>query len=180
MDGMHLMVGTPCYGGMMTTEYCQSLLGLQMAMTQHGHHVTPVFLGNESLIQRGRNTISHIFTQSNCSHLLFCDADIKFRPNDVARMIKADKGIIIGPVPMKGFNWERIRRGALRMHKDLSKLSGVFALNELAGHGMTQPRRAVPDQAWRHRLHADSPRCLRDAGAKGGLLHQRWFLDPAG
>jgi hypothetical protein len=137
MDGMHLMVGTPCYGGLMTTEYCQSLLGLQMAMTQHGHHVTPVFLGNESLIQRGRNTIAHIFTQSNCSHLLFCDADIKFRPNDVARMIKADKGIIIGPVPMKGFNWERIRRGALRMHKDLSKLSGVFALNELAGHGMT-------------------------------------------
>ena len=141
MNGMHLMVGTPCYGGMMSTEYTQSLLGLQDAMHQHGHALSPVFLGNESLIQRGRNIIANLFTQSDCSHLLFCDADIKFRPNDVAKMIKADKGIIIGPVPMKGFNWERIRRGALRMHSDLSALSGIFALNQLEGHKMNDPEK---------------------------------------
>jgi hypothetical protein len=139
MSGMHLVVGTPCYGGMMTTEYCQSLLGLKEAMQENGHKLTTIFLGNESLIQRGRNTIAHHFLQTDASHLLFCDADIRFRPNDVARMIKADKGIIIGPVPMKGINWERVRRGALRTHKDLSKLSGVFALNELDGHRMTHP-----------------------------------------
>lgn len=135
----HLAVGTPCYGGMMTTEYCQSLLALKDGMQPHGHRVTAIFLGNESLIQRGRNTIAHHFLQTDASHLLFCDADIKFRPSDVAKMIKADKGIIIGPVPMKGFNWERIRRGALRMHPELHKLSGIFALNELEGHKMSHP-----------------------------------------
>jgi hypothetical protein len=136
---LHLTVGTPCYGGMMTTEYCQSLLALKDGLQEHGHRMTTIFLGNESLIQRGRNTIAHAFLQTDSSHLLFADADIKFRPNDVARMIKADKGIIIGPVPMKGINWERVRRGALRMQKDLSKLSGIFALNELDGHHMTHP-----------------------------------------
>jgi hypothetical protein len=136
---LHLTVGTPCYGGMMTTEYCQSLLALKDGLQEHGHRMTTIFLGNESLIQRGRNTIAHAFLQTDSSHLLFADADIKFRPNDVARMIKADKGIIIGPVPMKGINWERVRRGALRMQKDLSKLSGIFALNELDGHRMVHP-----------------------------------------
>jgi hypothetical protein len=124
---------------MMTTEYCQSLLALKDGLQEHGHRMTTIFLGNESLIQRGRNTIAHAFLQTDSSHLLFADADIKFRPNDVARMIKADKGIIIGPVPMKGINWERVRRGALRMQKDLSKLSGIFALNELDGHRMVHP-----------------------------------------
>jgi hypothetical protein len=136
---LHLTVGTPCYGGMMTTEYCQSLLALKDGLQEHGHKLTTIFLGNESLIQRGRNTIAHAFLQTDSSHLLFADADIRFRPNDVARMIKADRGIIIGPVPMKGINWERVRRGALRTQKDLSKLSGVFALNELDGHRMTHP-----------------------------------------
>jgi len=75
MDHFHLVVGTPCYGGMMTTEYCQSLLGLKEAMLQHGHQLTTVFLGNESLIQRGRNTISHHFTTS-CRQMppIFCSA----------------------------------------------------------------------------------------------------------
>ena len=136
---VHLTVGTPCYGGMMTTEYCQSLLLLKDALQEHGHKLTTVFLGNESLIQRGRNTIAHVFLQTDSSHLLFADADIKFRPADVAKMIKADKGIIVGPVPMKGINWERVRRGALRTQKDLSKLSGIFAVNELEGHRMVHP-----------------------------------------
>ena len=139
MSGFHLVVATPMYGGMCCSEYVQSLLGLKEAMQGNGHKLTTIFLGNESLIQRGRNTCAHAFLQTDASHLLFCDADIRFRPNDVARMIKADKGIIIGPCPMKGFNWERIRRGALRMKPDLSRLSGVFALNELEGHTMMDP-----------------------------------------
>ena len=62
---MHLVVGTPCYGGMMCTEYTQSLLGLKEACLQHGIKLTTIFLGNESLIQRGRNTIAHEFLKTD-------------------------------------------------------------------------------------------------------------------
>lgn len=136
---MHLVIGTPCYGGMMCTEYTQSLLALKDAMQQYGHQVTVIFLGNESLIQRGRNTIAHHFLQTDASHLLFIDADQRFRANDIAEMIRADKGIIGGPVPMKGINWERVRQGAVLNHPNLAALTGIFNLNELEGHEMVSP-----------------------------------------
>lgn len=136
---MHLVIGTPAYGGMMCTEYVQSLMSLKDGMQGAGHTVTAIFLGNESLIQRGRNTIAHHFLQTDASHLLFCDADQKFRPSDVAKMIRADKGIIGGCVPMKGINWDRVRMGAVLNHQDLSQLTGIFNINELPGHEMSDP-----------------------------------------
>jgi hypothetical protein len=109
---MHLVVGTPCYGGMMCTEYTQSLLDLKEACLTNNIKLTCIFLGNESLIQRGRNTIAHHFMKmQDATHLMFIDADQKFLANDIALMIKADKGIIGGPVPMKGIDWERVRQG---------------------------------------------------------------------
>ena len=137
---MHIVVGTPCYGGMMCTEYTQSLLALKEACMQHGIQLTCIFLGNESLIQRGRNTIAHHFLSiPDATHLLFIDADQRFRANDIALMIQADKGIIGGPVPMKGINWDRVRQGAVLNHPDLSALSGIFNLNKLEGHDMVSP-----------------------------------------
>ena len=138
---MHLVVGTPMYGGMCTSEYTQSLLSLKEACVQHGIEMTCIFLGNESLIQRGRNSIAHHFLSiPNATHLMFIDADQKFVANDIAKMIKADKGIIGGAVPMKGINWERVRKGVRDNYLDLSKLTGIFNINELPGHKMTAQR----------------------------------------
>lgn len=133
---MHLVIGTPMYGGMCSSEYVQSLLALKDSMQQSGHTVTCVFLGNESLIQRGRNTIAWHFLNTDASHLLFIDADQKFRPADIAKMIRADKDIIVGCVPMKGINWNRVRQGAVLGYKDLHKLTGIFNINKLDGHDM--------------------------------------------
>lgn len=137
---MHLVIGTPCYGGMMCTEYTQSVLNLKEACLQHGIKMTVIFLGNESLIQRGRNSLAHYFLSlPDATHLMFIDADQKFLANDIAKMIKADKGIIGGPVPMKGINWERVRMGAKLGYENLGELTGIFNLNKLPGHEMEDP-----------------------------------------
>ncbi len=133
---MHIMVATPCYGGMMCTEYTQSLLGLKDACNQYNIKLTCAFLGNESLIQRGRNTLAHVFLRSDADYLMFIDADQKFVPNDIAKMIKADKGIIGGAVPMKGINWSNVRNGALKDYLYLEHLTGIFNVNKLSGHEM--------------------------------------------
>lgn len=134
---MHLVIGTPCYGGMMCTEYTQSLLALKEACLQNNIQMTCIFLGNESLIQRGRNTIAHHFLKiKDATHLMFIDADQKFVANDIALMIKAGKGIIGGPVPMKGINWDNVRQGALIGHPDLPALTGYFNINKIEGHEM--------------------------------------------
>ena len=37
----------------------------------------------------------------DATHLLFIDADIKFRVEDIVKMIQADKSLIIGPVSIE-------------------------------------------------------------------------------
>ena len=134
---MHLVIGTPMYGGMCTSEYTQSIIHLSEAANKSGVKFTTIFLGNESLIQRGRNTIAHHFMNiPDATHLMFIDADIKFRVEDVVKMIKADKELIIGPVPLKGYNWEEIRQRALRGEEDISRTGGVFNINHLPGIAM--------------------------------------------
>jgi hypothetical protein len=124
----------------MCTEYTQSLLDLKEACIQYNIKLTCIFLGNESLIQRGRNTIAHHFmNMPDATHLMFIDADQKFIANDIALMIKADKGIIGGPVPMKGINWDKVRQGALLNHPNLSALTGIFNINKLETHEMIAP-----------------------------------------
>lgn len=131
---LHLVIGTPMYGGMCTSEYTQSIIHLSEAANKSGVKFTTIFLGNESLIQRGRNTIAHHFLSlPDATHLLFIDADLKFRVEDVVQMIKADKGLIIGPVPLKGYNWEEIRQRALAGESEINRTGGVFNINHLPG-----------------------------------------------
>ena len=54
---MSLMIGVPCYGGSVFCEFTQSLIKLTKILNsaQINHEV--VFLGNESLISRGRNSL---------------------------------------------------------------------------------------------------------------------------
>ena len=134
---LHLVIGTPMYGGMCTSEYTQSLLNLSESANKSDVKLTTIFLGNESLIQRGRNTIAHHFMDiPDATHLLFIDADLKFRTEDVVRMIKADKSLIVGPVALKGYNWEEIRQAAVNGEDDIGRTGGVFNINKLPGIDM--------------------------------------------
>ena len=134
---LHLVIGTPMYGGMCTSEYTQSLLNLSESANKSDVKLTTIFLGNESLIQRGRNTIAHHFMElPDATHLLFIDADIKFRTEDIVRMIQADKSLIIGPVGLKGYNWDEIRQAAINGEDDIGRTGGVFNINKLPGIDM--------------------------------------------
>ena len=134
---LHLVIGTPMYGGMCTSEYTQSLLNLSESANKSDVKLTTIFLGNESLIQRGRNTIAHHFMElPDATHLLFIDADIKFRTQDIVRMIAADKSLIVGPVALKGYNWDEIRQAAVNGEDDIGRTGGVFNINKLPGIDM--------------------------------------------
>ena len=134
---LHLVIGTPMYGGMCTSEYTQSLLNLSESANKSDVKLTTIFLGNESLIQRGRNTVAHHFMNlPDATHLLFIDADIKFRTQDIVRMIQADKSLIVGPVALKGYNWDEIRQAAVNGEDDIGRTGGVFNINKLSGIDM--------------------------------------------
>lgn len=128
---MHITIATPMYGGMCSGAFAKSLTGSIIALAKAGVGVSFIDLYNESLITRARNTLTNIFLQGTSDYLLFIDADQTFNSEDILRMIAADKEIIGAPVPMKGINWEAVRKAAIDGKQNLQDFSGIFNINFL-------------------------------------------------
>ena len=75
----HVMVATPCYGGMVGEPYLKAMTGLSILFKHYGLNFTLATLSNESLVTRARNTLMAMFLQNpSYTHLLFIDSDIDF------------------------------------------------------------------------------------------------------
>lgn len=106
LKGKRVMLATPMYGGMGNSMFMSSLLRLQEQFILRGMNFQHAFMMNESLIDRARNSLVNTFlTQSDAEYLLFVDADIQFRAEDVLAMMSYDKQLICGPYPKKSINW---------------------------------------------------------------------------
>ena len=77
-----IFIATPCYGGMLTTNYFESCMGLMAQCIQKRIGLQFATIGNESLVTRARNTLVQLFMddKKEYTHLMFIDADIGFEP----------------------------------------------------------------------------------------------------
>lgn len=147
----HIFVATPCFGGLVTQRYMQSIFALLQLGGRGGFGVSLQTLGYEFLITRGRNTLTAMFLESAASHLMFIDSDIAFDPAEVERMLRFDEDVVAGMYPLKVLDWdapaiERARRGepletaSLRFvgvpcEGDESETRDGFVTGEFAGTG---------------------------------------------
>lgn len=102
---MSLMIATPMYAGLCHHNFFHSCLELQQSAVEGGLPLEWATTQNESLIQRARNTMAAQFLASGRQKLLFIDADIGFRAQDVAEMWNANLPIIAATVPLKAEGW---------------------------------------------------------------------------
>ena len=126
-----IFVATPMYGGMCAGFYTQAIIQLLTTCQANGVDVEYSFMFNESLITRARNSLTHTFMQTDCSHLMFIDADIKFRAEDVIHMIRADRDILCGIYPKKEINWHSVKAAMDRgvPFDQLKSHTGSFVVN---------------------------------------------------
>lgn len=96
IESTGLMVGMPCYGGMVTAAAMRGVLDTQRACLALCLPLAVATLTNESLITRGRNTLAAIFLKSSASHLLFLDSDIGFGADAVLRLLGHGRPLIGG------------------------------------------------------------------------------------
>lgn len=89
-----IMIGTPAYGGMVTAGYTASLL--DTFVNVGSEHLRLELHGNESLVPRARVSIAGRFLSSDCTHLLFIDADIRWDWRDIVRLVKTGKDVVGG------------------------------------------------------------------------------------
>ncbi len=105
-----LMIGTPCYSGMVTVNYLRSVIQMIGFLEQKGVHTGMLTPCQESLITRARNLIANEFLrEESYTHLLFIDADIGFPPELAWKYLEADKDVVCGIYPVKHLDVEKLR-----------------------------------------------------------------------
>ena len=105
----HIFIATPCYGGQLGEPYFRSMMRLAILFNKYNIQYTVSTLANESLVTRGRNTLTSFFMENQAAtHLFFIDADIEFNPEDILRMVAYDKPVVVGAYPKKAINWTSI------------------------------------------------------------------------
>jgi hypothetical protein len=108
-----LVVGTPCYGRLLTDIYVSSLLKLQMACAQRRIRLQIRLLGGDALITRVRqNILTHFLSEEAATHLLFIDADIGFEPEQVFRLLDFGADMTTAVYPIKHLDWNKVAETA--------------------------------------------------------------------
>src|SRR6266702_5094925 len=107
-DQIHLVVATPCFGGQVSSIYASSIFGLQRALHSKSNVDLTVHLRDgDALITRARaNLVTLFLDDPAATHLLFIDADIGFKPEQVFRLIESGADVVAGCYPIKRVNWD--------------------------------------------------------------------------
>lgn len=145
-----IFIATPMFGGQCYGTYLQGIIGLQSICAQLGWQTTTSMMFNESLIQRARNALAHNFLKSDCTHLLFIDADIRFIPQEVPRMFEVDREVIAGIYPKKEIDWNSVHAAALRgiPADQLKNHTGSFVINLVDYAGSATVPMMEPLEVW--------------------------------
>jgi len=99
---VHLHIGIPCYGGMVSEPTMTSFLRFILMAQQAGLNWSLDTMVNESLVTRARNNLmAKMMTNTQATHYMFIDADIRFEPDAILKMIACDKDVIGGLYPKK-------------------------------------------------------------------------------
>ena len=147
---MKLFIGTPCYGGIVTRQYLLSILRLNAALAAEGIPYILATLDKESLITRARNRLADQFLQSDATHLLFIDADIRFQPEAVLRLVRHGGALVAGAVPKKVIDWDRLfgKLGRAGSGAELEGLANDYAFS------VRQEGEAFPHETFDRRVES--------------------------
>jgi hypothetical protein len=171
-DQIHLVVATPCFGGQVSSIYAGSVFHLQRAVRSRTDiDLTVLMRDGDALITRARANLVTLFLDNpQATHLLFVDADIGFKPDQVFRLIESGADVVAGVYPIKRVNWEKAKRmlAADRPDAPSAALDYVLEIDDpdqvavvngftrvrYAGTGFLMIRRHVLEQMCEHPAYA--------------------------
>lgn len=91
------MIATPLHDGTVTHQYLQGALQTLSAFRGRLRFETQI----GSILPRNRDLLTQRFIDSNCTHLLFIDGDVGWRPDDVTALIDSHEWVVSGCYPRK-------------------------------------------------------------------------------
>lgn len=128
-----IMIATPMYGAQCSSHYTFYNIELTKLAIAKGIGIQHQFIYTESLITRGRNSLVNSFINSDCTHLMFIDADIGFNPEDVFKLLDRNLDIVCGGYPCKAIDWNYVHKAAINgvPPEGLSSFASPYIYNKV-------------------------------------------------
>lgn len=89
-------IATPAYDGKVDTDYAVSIAESCQYATQMGIHVTAGIMGNGAFIDLARCTFAQMFLETDCTHLFFIDADLRWEPRAFIGLLQSGRPLTAG------------------------------------------------------------------------------------
>ncbi len=104
-----IVLATPCFGGQVHQGYMLSVCALLREAGPETFRLALELAGGDALITRARSVlVSKFLDTPGATHLLFVDADIAFEPEQVWRLLRADKDFVAAFYPLKAIDWDAV------------------------------------------------------------------------
>lgn len=91
-----VFVATPAYDGRVLTDYAVSLAETCLVGPVNGIFVQASVMGNGAFIDIARDHFVRMFLESNCTHLFFIDADLKWEPRAFIGLVTSGLRVCAG------------------------------------------------------------------------------------
>tara|TARA_B100000902_G_scaffold167864_1_gene162578 strand:- start:207 stop:938 length:732 start_codon:yes stop_codon:yes gene_type:complete len=103
-EEIHLFIATPCYNSQVTSKYTECLIKTCNFLNEKDIKYTVKIINND-IVTTARNMLAHNFMNSelNFTHMLFIDADIIWKPQDIMNLLEHDLECVIGVYPNKQY-----------------------------------------------------------------------------
>jgi len=97
---------TPCFASLCYVNYVHCLMNTIEVFRKNNIELIIEFCRNDSLVSRARNNlVARAMSNPRMTHIMFIDNDISWDPNDILKLLIADKNLVGGIYPLKNYNW---------------------------------------------------------------------------
>lgn len=137
-----VFIATPMYGGMCTHGFTSGFAENLLDLKEHKIDVMWSFIGNESLVTRGRNNLAAQFLESGFTHLMFIDGDIHFPKGSIRKLLECKKDLVCAPYPKKYIDWQRIQnkiKSTIGNIDNIEEQGSSFVINYIDSHNIPEP-----------------------------------------
>lgn len=96
-----VFLATPLAGGAVGAAYAHALFDTQQALAQAGIASELEILAENCHVDDGRNRLVRDFLETECTDLVFLDADVRWHGRDLVELLGYDRDVVAGVYPLK-------------------------------------------------------------------------------
>jgi hypothetical protein len=132
---LRILIGVPTHSGLLHHLFVSSLISTTQLFEKHGINYRIEFMSGVVLVTAARNLLANsLFEEEAFTHLLMLDGDQAWNPQDIIKLISADKEVVALPTTHEGFDWDRIAQAAKHgaFPQQLKRFGGVQNFEDIS------------------------------------------------